>query len=326
MTYSFTTRLYCGVLICLCTQRVLAKVQVVTTTPGYADIVRQIGKDYVVAEAVMRGPENVHNVSPTPAQMMKLKKADLWIHSGLDAEPWAPLLVKGARNEKLLPGQSGDVDVSRGIALKEVPGRGGLTRALGDIHMYGNTHFGLDPLNGVIIARTITDALKRVDAANEALYESGFQEYSQRLRDLATRLTEEMKPFSGVPVVTYHRSWPYFLDRFGLRSIGEVEPKPGVTPGPQHLQSCIDTMKSANCKIVIVETYNSKKDADFVANHVGGKAVVLAQEVGSIPEVDTYEKMFEHNISVLIKAFKEVGVTGSDDSAAKPAPSAATKP
>lgn len=302
-----------------------AKVDVVTTTPGYADIVRQIGRDNVAVEAVMRGPENVHNVSPTPTQMMKLKKAKLWIHSGLDAEPWAPLLVKGSRNPNLLPGQPGDVDVSRGITLKEVPGRGGLTRALGDIHMYGNTHFALDPLNGVIIARTITDALKRIDPPNAAGYESGYADYSRRLQDLANRMTEKMKPYVGTPVVTYHRQWPYFLDRFGLRSIGEIEPKPGITPGPQQLQSCIDSMKATNCKVVIVETYNSKKDADFVADHVSGKAIVLAQEVGSIPEADTYEKLFEHNISLLITTFKEVGVTGSDASVSKPSQPDSTK-
>jgi hypothetical protein len=68
---------------------------------------------------------------------------------------------------------------------------------------------------------------------------------------------------------------------------------------------------------VIVETFSSKKDADFVAEHVGGRAVVLAQEVGSVSGVDTYEKMFEYNIDTLLKAFKELGITSASDPAAK---------
>src|SRR5262245_6387539 len=54
-----------------------AEVRVVTTTQAYVDITRQIGGQLVSVESVMIGPENVHNVSPTPGQMMKLKKADL---------------------------------------------------------------------------------------------------------------------------------------------------------------------------------------------------------------------------------------------------------
>jgi len=302
----------------------LAQVDVVTTTPAYADIVEQIGGDYVNVQAVMRGPENVHNVSPTPSQMMKLKKAALWVHSGLDAEPWAPLLVKGARNPRLLPGQPGDIDVSRGIALKEIPSRGGLTRALGDIHIYGNTHFSLDPLNGVIIARTITDALKLSDPPQAEEFESRFQSYARRLQQLTDRLVKRMKPYERTPVLTYHRSWPYFLERFGLQSLGEIEPKPGIAPGPEHLSHCVQTMKARGAKIIIVESFNRKKDADFVAERVAGQAVLLAHDLHALPGVDTYEDLFDYNVNALLKAFEEVGIhpngSKAEHSASDPSP------
>jgi ABC-type Zn uptake system ZnuABC Zn-binding protein ZnuA len=293
-----------------------AEVRVVTTTPSYADITRRVGGDHVSVEAVMRGPENVHNVSPRPSQMMKLKKADLWVHSGLDGEPWAPLLVKGARNPKLLRGQPGDVDVSRGIALREVPGRGGLTRALGDIHIYGNTHYALDPLNGVIIARTIADALKRADPSHAREYEANYQTYAAELKELTNRLIGRIQPYHGTRLVTYHRSWVYFLERFGLESIGEIEPRPGIAPGPRHLRECVESMNAQGVRIVAVERYNSRRDAEVVAGRAGGVAVVLAHEVGSVPEVDSYERIFEYNIEVLIDAFEKSGVApgGSDQS------------
>ncbi len=285
-----------------------AAVRVVTTTPGYADIVKQIGGSRVSVASVMRGPENAHNVSPRPSQMMKVKKAKLFVHSGLDGEAWAPLLLKGTRNANLLPGRPGNVDLSRGIRLKEVPQRGQLTRALGDIHVFGNTHYALDPLNVVIIARTITDALKRIEPSAADEFEANYKAYAKRMRDLADRLVKKMKPFNGIPVVTYHRTWPYFLARFGLVSIGEVEPKPGISPGPRHLIECVENMQSQGAKIIIVETFNSLQNAQSVAGRVSGKAVVLAQEVKAIPGIDTYEKLFEYDIDQLIAAFKEVGV------------------
>jgi hypothetical protein len=39
-----------------------------------------------------------------------------------------------------------------------------------------------------------------------------------------------MAPYKGTKVVTYHRSWPNFMDRFGLDVVGYVEPKPGIPP------------------------------------------------------------------------------------------------
>lgn len=305
-----------------------AAVGVVTTTPIYADIVAQIGGPHVTVESIMRGPENVHNVRPKPSHMIKLKRADLFIHSGLDGELWAPLLIKGARNPNLRRGAPGNVDVSARIALKEVPGAAGLTRALGDIHVYGNTHYALDPLNGVIIARTITDALKRTDPTHADAFEQNYTAYATRLQTLTQTLTRRIAPYRGTPVVTYHRTWPYFLDRFRLKKVAEVEPKPGISPGPRHLAACVDAMNAAGAKIVIVETFNSRQNAEAVARRANGVAVVLAQEVHALPDVDTYEQLFEYNVEQLLDAFRQVGAKPVTDGPTAPGdnPAAAGAP
>jgi ABC-type Zn uptake system ZnuABC Zn-binding protein ZnuA len=295
--------------------------KVVTTTATLADITRQIGGDHVEVESIMRGPEDVHNVSPKPSYVMSVKKAKLFIHAGLDAEAWAPLLVKSARNPNLLPGAAGNLDASRGIALKEVPDRGQLTRALGDIHVFGNTHYTLDPLNGVIIARTIADALKQLDPAHAAEFDSSYEAFAAKMRATTERLAASLEPYRGTAVVTYHRSWPYFLERFGLVSIGEIEPKPGISPGPRHLSQIADAMTAREAKVVIVETYSSRADAQTVADKVGGVAITLAQDVNALPEVTSYEALFEYNVKAIVEAFRRAGVPESkpegDDSAAK---------
>ena len=299
----------CSMLFALLfTNTALATVRVVTTTPTYADIVRQIGGEHVQVKSIMRGTENAHNVIGKPSHMIKLRKADLFVHSGLDAEPWVPLLIKGARRSHLLPGQVGDVNVATGIPLKEVPRRSELTRAQGDIHVFGNTHYALDPLNGIIIARTITDALMRTDPAHAETFEANYEAFSQRIREMTDRLVAKMEPYRGTPVVTYHRTWPYLLDRFGLVKVAEVEPKPGISPGPRHLSQCVEAMKASGARIVIVETYNSKKNADAVARRANGKAVVLVHQVRGVPQVDTYEKLFEYNVDTLLTAFAELGI------------------
>jgi len=286
----------------------LAKIRIVTTSPTYADIARRIGGDDVTVFSIMRGPENPHHVIPKPSYMMKMRRADLFIHTGLDAEPWVPQLIKGARQQRFLPGESGDVNVSFGIHLLEVPKHNELSRALGDIHVFGNPHFTMDPRNGIIVARTITNALKGADPARAEEFETNFNDFKKSVEALDARLEEKMAPYKGTPVVTYHRFWPYFLDRFGLIRVGDIEPKPGIVPGPQHLARVVQTMHTKGVKIVIYETFNSKKNAQWVAQRADGVAVACAQEVDAVKGVDSYEKMFEYNVDLLIDAFKKAGV------------------
>lgn len=300
----FHTRRVMIIVLALCALPCVAHAQtrVVTTNPGLADIVMQIGGGHVQVHSIMRGPENPHHVIAKPSHMMKLRNADLFIHIGMDAEPWVPLLIKGSRQPRFLAGKRGNVDVSINIQFKEVPGRGQLTRALGDIHAFGNTHYSLDPLNGIIIARTITDALKRHAPAHAEVFEQRYTAFADRMQKLTQRLVTLMEPYRDTPVVVYHRAWPYFLERFGLRKVAEVEPKPGITPGPGHLKHCIETMRQHNAKVIIVETFSDADKAEFIASRADAVVVTLAQEVRAVEEVDGYARLFEYNIERLITA------------------------
>jgi ABC-type Zn uptake system ZnuABC Zn-binding protein ZnuA len=293
----------------------LADVRVVTTNPTLEDLTRQVGGEQVRVESLMRGPENAHNVIPKPSLVMKLRSADLFVQLGLDAEPWVPNLLRGARREQLLPGGEGNVDVSRGIELLEIPSPTELTRALGDIHVYGNTHYLLDPLNGIAIGQTIAGALSRVDPEHASLFDRRARELERKLRALAEKLVRRMEPLAGTRVVTYHRTWPYFLKRFALEKLAEVEPKPGIAPGPRHIARLAREMKDNGVGLVIVETFSDLNTAQRLADLAGGRAVVLAQGVNALPGVETYEELFEHNVEALLAAQQELSGTPAQSSA-----------
>jgi ABC-type Zn uptake system ZnuABC Zn-binding protein ZnuA len=286
----------------------LAAVRVVTTTPIHADLVKKVGGDHVEVESLMRGPENPHNVIPKPSFIMKLRKADLFVHTGLDAEPWVPVLLKSARRSHLLPGAQGCVDLSQGIALKEVPKRGELSRAQGDIHVHGNPHYALDPLNGIRMARTIAEALASVDPDHRDAFDANSEAFARRMEQLVKQWVSRLAPHGIVPVATYHRAWSYFLDRFLLEQVAEVEPKPGIAPGPRHLSECVEAMKARGARIVALTTFSNEKNGEVVARRAGGKALVLAQEVHALPGVESYEALFEYNVEQLLSAYRELGI------------------
>lgn len=283
-----------------------AEITIVTTSRSLADIAERIGGDRVGVHSLMRGNANPHNVVPKPSFVMKLRKADLFVHSGLDAEPWVQNLLRSARKPSLLPGGAANVDASEGIALLEIPTSSELSRAMGDIHVFGNPHYLLDPHNGIRVGSTIASRLARLDPANAEAFESRANELEAQLTEMTASLFERVKALKLCPVVTYHRTWSYFLDRFEIEKLGDLEPKPGISSGPRHIASLAEEMRRTRSRLVISASYEDERRASRLARSVEGQHVVLAQDVGALAGARSYPAIFEFNVKTLTEASNQL--------------------
>lgn len=284
-----------------------AKLKVVTTTTDFADLARQVGGDRVEVHSVMKGPENVHNVMATPTEMVKLNEADLFVHGGLDAEPWRLNLMRGARNPRINDGQPGNVDMSAGIKLKEVPA-GKVDRANGDIHAFGNPHYQLNPQNAQRMTATLTKALAAVDPAGTDVYVANAKRVVTDLAETAKAIRATLRPYAGLKVVTFHRAWAYFADAVPIEVVGTIEPKVGITPSPAQVEQLVATMKQQGVKVVIVETYNDDRLAARVASAAGAQLVRLPDHVLGTSDAGSYQNLFRTNAEKLAAAAKAAGI------------------
>src|SRR5499433_3834051 len=143
-----------------------AKLRVVSSLQDFSSIAQSIGGDRVETFALAKGYQDPHFVDAKPSFILKLSKADLLIVAGLELEiGYLPPLIDQARNAKIHPGGAGYLDVSTGCDILQRP-TAQVTRAMGDVHPYGNPHYWLDPENGRVIARAIAAKLSELDAAN----------------------------------------------------------------------------------------------------------------------------------------------------------------
>src|SRR5437870_12852889 len=151
-----------------------APIKVVTTITDLKSITELIGGDKVSVTSIATGYQNPHFVDPKPSYIIGLSNADMFVTIGLDLETgWSPQLLTSSRNSKIQKGSEGYVDASDGISLLQVPTSA--NRGEGDIHIFGNPHYWLDPLNGKIIARNIANGLERVDPSNKTFYEANLK-------------------------------------------------------------------------------------------------------------------------------------------------------
>ncbi len=284
-----------------------AQLRVVTSTEDLASITREVGGDRVDVVALARGYQDPHFVDPKPSFILAVNRADLYIAVGRDLElGWLPPLVTSSRNAKVQPGASGYLDASRNVRILEIP-TGQVTRAMGDVHPLGNPHYWLDPANGRLIAQAIRDKLSELSPADTASFAERYDDFDRRLAAAEERWDATMAPYEGAKLVTYHRSWPNFMERFGLEVIGYVEPRPGIPPSPLHIIELIGEMNSGGVSLIVVEPYFSLRTPEAVANQVeGGEVLVLAPSVGGVDEVTDYIQLFDYNVNLLAGALQPV--------------------
>src|SRR2546427_11705818 len=213
------TKIFAGVLGALLLAipaRAQSKLNVVTTTEDLASIAREVGGDRIAVESIARGYQDPHFVEAKPSFILKLQKADLLVLVGRELEiGWLPPLIQQSRNAKIQVGADGHLDASTTARILEIP-TGQITRAMGDVHPFGNPHYWLDPGNGRRIARAIAEKLSRVSAGDAAYFGGRYDDFDKRLAEADKRWDALIAPYRGLKIVTYHNSWPNFCARFGL--------------------------------------------------------------------------------------------------------------
>jgi zinc/manganese transport system substrate-binding protein len=282
-----------------------SKLNVITTTEDLAAIARDVGGDRVTVEAIARGYQDPHFVEAKPSFILKLQKADLLIVVGRELEiGWLPPLVQQSRNGKIQPNAEGYLDASLGAQILEIP-TGQITRAMGDVHPLGNPHYWMDPENGKRIAKEIADAFDRERPGNKAYFDQRLGDFTTRLDAAEKKWLALMAPYKGTKVVTYHRSFPNFAERFGLEIVGYVEPRPGIPPTPQHTLDLINEMKRQNVKVMLIEPYFDLKTPTAIGRETGARVLVMPPSVGGVKETSDYFSLFDYNINLLVDALKK---------------------
>jgi len=317
------------------------KLNILTTHTVLKSLAEEIGGEHVSVSSLATGREDPHAMQAKPSYMVAARRADLLIKIGMELEiGYEQLIIDGSRNRKIRFGQPGHLDASLNVLRLEVPTTK-VDRSMGDVHPLGNPHYWLDPHNTRIVARSIADRLAHLDSGNEKEYEANYRDFERRLdvamfgeglvgliggdrlwalaleNRLESYLREhgseqpaggwykKVEPLRGEELITYHRSWGYFANRFGLNIIEELEPKPGIPPSPGHMRHVIEIARQKQIKLILMEPYYSRKPAEFVAGKTGAKLVEATNAVGGQPGVNDYFALIENIIQKLIEAARE---------------------
>ena len=283
-----------------------AATRVVATTADLAVLAVAIGENLVEVQTIVPPGSDPEAFEPRPGDLDKVRHADILVRVGLGYDYWLDRLIGQVADRRLMRGGEAYVDASAGIPLLEIRGESVVNEG-GHAHGVANPHYWLDPENAAIVTAGIAEALARRIPAEAARILANRERFLGELNARLQRWSAQLAAFTGVKLIAYHNSWPYFARRFRLDIVDFIEPKPGVAPSPAHLAKLIAEGRRANVRAILHEPYEPDDASRLVAQKLGVPFVLLATSVESVAGVKDYLDLFEYNTATLAKALGAPG-------------------
>lgn len=280
------------------------KVVVVTTIFPLYDFCRQIGGDRVEVSLLLPPGVEAHSFEPKPDDIIRISRADLFIFTNRNMEPWAADILTGTRSRRTLP-----VDASVGVTFLHPTGEKSHGRqkreGTPDGHNHDiDPHIWLSPANAATMVDNICAGLVRQDPANRAFFENNAAAFKKKLAALDLEFRDGLAGCRHrVFLHGGHFAFGYLAERYGLKYVSAFAVSANAEPTPEKLAEMIDLMKRDNLHYVFYEELFSPKMAETIARETGGTLLKL-NSIDSLTREEltggaTYLSLMEQNLGNL---------------------------
>lgn len=241
-------------------------VRVVVTVLPQTEFVESVGGERVHITVMVPPGANLHAYEPTPSQMTRLTKAEMYVKVGSGVEFELTWMDKLANlNKDMLI-----VDSSRGIQLPETAvGQEGEESG----HSAMDPHIWMSPLNVKIMVQNIYEGLVQVDPENKAYYEQNRNAYIKKLTELDRDIRSSLAGITNRTFMVYHPAFGYFAREYNLTMLPiEVE---GKEPTAAGLIRLIEQAREHKIKVIFTSPQFNPESAEVIADALDGRIVFI---------------------------------------------------
>ncbi len=271
-----------------------AEVRVVATVVPLALLASPLASSRVAVEVLVPPGATPHGYEPRPSDVARLAAADLFLRVGGSLDAWAARLLDAAGREPA------------SFVLLDVPDLGlrGLHGAPLRPTEEPDPHVWLDPVR---VRDRVLPVLARRVAAVEPEGPAAVAGRLEAFRRELTSLDGEIRGLlEGIPTrafVSFHPTWGYFAERYGLRELEALEKAPGRPPSPAELARLAELARSEGVRAVLLEPQLDPKLGRALAREIG-VATVVADPLGDPrdPERSTYAGLMRFNARAFHRA------------------------
>ena len=256
-------------------------IDIVATTTILGDLAQNVVGHASEVVVLMPIGVNPHDFQPSAQQVAAIQKADLVIANGLGLEESLNDVLEAAITDGVRVWYVGP-DIDPRVFAEEPDA---------DEHDEGllDPHFWLDPMKDVSATRLLANHLSEI--ASDRDWSAGADAYIAELEQVDR---ESFEMLAGVEdddrkLVTNHRAFGYFSDRYDFEMIGTVIPGGAslANPSSSELASLVETIEFERVPAIFTETVESDTLAQTVAEEVGYDVEVVQLYTGSLSEPGT---------------------------------------
>ena len=248
-------------------------VRVIATLFPQYDFARQVGGEYVEVSLLLPPGTESHSFEPTMQDMAAIQRADLFVYTGPEMEPWAETILSAVDQSSVLV-----VNCSEGVELR--PEEDGDEEEEhedeGHHHAY-DPHIWLDPTLAARMVERVTEGLCAADPAHEAEYRQNAEEYLQRLDDLDQAFREVVDTGARRFVVFGGRfAHGYLMARYGLEYDSAYPSDSAATePSVKVMARLIREITERGLPVVYHEELSASTVAQALCEQTGARPLVL---------------------------------------------------
>lgn len=266
------------------------KIHIVVSFNAIREFAQAVGKDKVDVATIIPNGTEPHDFELKARDLLQLNQADIFVYNGLDMEAWADKAISIMNNKKLIV-----VEASKGYKQLN-------SQTLEATGKY-DPHVWLSLTGAEYEAKSIMNALIKVDPANKNYYSRNYNDFYKNLEGLLKTYNKKFSSLKNKNFVTGHAAFAYLCRDFGLKQ-NSVE---GVfaegEPSIKKLKNLIDYCRASKIKTIFVEDMVSPRVSETLANEVGAKAIKI-YTLESKEDNKDYLQSMESNLTKIYDSLK----------------------
>lgn len=275
-----------------------AKLQVLASFSIIEDIAKQVGGEHVEVTSLIPRNTDPHNFEPTPADVKKVKQADVIIINGLGFEPWMERLKEASKTKA-------DI-IEATFTVKALP-----SDEKDDDHDHGamNPHAWHSFENGAIYARNIANAFAAKDPHHANYYSERLIGYLARMEELKSELQQKIVLIPSVSrrFAVTHNTFAYYAKAYNFTIISPQGLSTESEPSAMDVANVIKDIRANGIRAIFTENTARNALMEEIAREagatIGGKLYTdaLSEPNG---EAGTYFAMMRYNTEKICDALK----------------------
>ncbi len=253
----------------------LCDINVTTTIYPLYSIAKEVGGDKIKLNNIIPFGVEAHGFDPTPADMAKLSKSDIFIVSSDHMEPWKDKIVKSLNIENKV------FDMSEHVKLRQI------TEEIHheednhhhdeheDEHSNFDPHYWVSLNNYILMTEAITKLFIEKDSINKDIYTKNSKIYLEKIIVLKNKYETAMNTCTNKKILVNHDAFGYFADDYGVKQYSISGISPEDKPSAKAISELINLVKKENINTVFFEEFASPKIAKTIANEAKIKTDAL---------------------------------------------------